>query len=405
MSGNVLTGLKVADFTWSVAGPLTVKFLADHGAVVIHVESSARPELLRVLPPFRDRRPGINRSAYNACLNNNKYGLSLDMNHPRAKEVLQRLIHWADVVTENFSPGVMAKWGLSYEDLARIKPDMIMFSTSQMGQTGPRAKIAAYGTQLVSLAGFTHLTGWPDRDPTGPYGPYTDTTIPHVGVAAIMTALIRRRRTGKGAHIDISQFETALNFISPILLEYAINHRVAARKGNRCSYSVPHGVYRCRGEDRWCAIAIFSDDEWGRLCQVMGRPELATVPRFASFQQRRENEDEIDRLISEWTAERPAEEVMRMLQEVGIAAGVAQTGKDLLENDPQLAHRHFFRKLEHREIGRHHYEAPPFRLSKTPCELTTAGPCMGEHNEYVCKEMLGFSDKEYSDLMADGVLR
>lgn len=405
MSGNVLTGLKVADFTWSVAGPLTVKFLADHGAVVIHVESSTRPELLRVLPPFRDRRPGINRSAYNACLNNNKYGLSLDMNHPRAKEVLQRLIHWADVVTENFSPGVMAKWGLSYEDLARIKPDMIMFSTSQMGQTGPRAKIAAYGTQLVSLAGFTHLTGWPDRDPTGPYGPYTDTTIPHVGVAAIMTALIRRRRTGKGAHIDISQFETALNFISPILLEHAINHRVAARKGNRCSYSVPHGVYRCRGEDRWCAIAIFSDDEWGRLCQVMGRPELATVPRFASFQQRRENEDEIDRLISEWTAERPAEEVMRMLQGVGIAAGVAQTGKDLLENDPQLAHRHFFRKLEHREIGRHHYEAPPFRLSKTPCELTTAGPCMGEHNEYVCKEMLGFSDKEYSDLMADRVLR
>ena len=405
MAVNALTGVKIADFTWSVAGPLTVKCLADHGAEVIHVESSTRPELLRVLPPFRDRKPGINRSAYNACLNNNKYGLSLDMNHPRAKEVLQRLVHWADVVTENFSPGVMAKWGLSYEDLIRIKPDMIMFSTSQMGQTGPRAKIAAYGTQLVSLAGFTHLTGWPDRDPAGPYGPYTDTTIPHVGVAAIMTALIHRRRTGKGTHIDISQFETALNFISPILLDYAINHRVAMRKGNRCSYSVPHGVYRCRGEDRWCAIAIFSDEEWGRLCQVMGRPELAMVPRFASFQQRKENEDEIDCLISEWAAERPAEEVMGMLQEVGIAAGVAQTGKDLLENDPQLAHRRFFRELEHKEIGKHHYEAPPFRLSKTPCELKTPGPCMGEHNEYVCKKILGFSDKEYNDLMTDRVLR
>ncbi len=405
MAGNALTGVKVADFTWSVAGPLTVKFLADHGAEVIHVESSTRPELLRVLPPFRDRKPGINRSAYNACLNNNKYGLSLDMNHPRAKEVLQRLIHWADVVTENFSPGIMAKWGLSYEDLVRIKPDTIMFSTSQMGQTGPRAKIAAYGTQLVSLAGFTYLTGWPDRDPTGPYGPYTDTTLPHVGVAAIMAALIHRRRTGKGTHIDISQFETALNFISPILLDYAINHRVATRKGNRCSYSVPHGVYRCRGEDRWCAIAVFSDEEWGRLCQVMGRPELATVPRFASFPQRRENEDEIDRLISEWTAERSAEEVTCMLQEVGIAAGVAQTGKDLLENDPQLAHRRFFRELEHKEIGKHHYEAPPFRLSKTPCELTTPGPCMGEHNEYVCKKILGFSDKEYNDLVANRVLR
>jgi benzylsuccinate CoA-transferase BbsF subunit len=405
MAGNALTGVKVADFTWSVAGPLTVKFLADHGAEVIHIESSTRPELLRVLPPFRDRKPGINRSAYNACLNNNKYGLSLDMNHPRAKEVLQRLIHWADVVTENFSPGVMAKWGLSYEDLVKIKPEMVMFSTSQMGQTGPRAKVAAYGTQLVSLAGFTYLTGWADRDPTGPYGPYTDTTLPHIGVAAIMTALIHRCRTGKGTYIEISQFETALNFISPVLLDYAINHRVVTRNGNRCPDSVPHGVYRCRGEDRWCAIAIFSDEEWGRLCQVMGRPELATVPRFGSLQLRRENEDEIDRLISEWTAERSAEEVMRVLQNAGIAAGVAQTGQDLLENDPQLAHRRFFRKLKHKEIGKHYYEAPPFRLSKTPCELTTPGPRMGEHNEYVCKKILGFSDKEYNDLMTDGVLR
>ena len=405
MANNALTGVKIADFTWSVAGPLTVKFLADHGAEVIHVESLTRPELLRVLPPFKDRKPGINRSAYNACLNNNKYGLSLDMNHSRAKEVLHRLIHWADVITENFSPGVMAKWGLSYEDLVRIKPDIIMFSTSQMGQTGPRAKVAAYGTQLVSLAGFTYLTGWADRDPTGPYGPYTDTTIPHVGVAAIMTALIHRRRMGKGTYIDISQFETALNFISPVLLDYAINHRAATRNGNRCPDSVPHGVYRCRGDDRWCAIAIFSDEEWGRLCQAMGRPELATVPRFGSFQQRRENEDEIDRLISEWTAERPAEEVMCTLQKAGIAAGVAQTGQDLLENDPQLAHRGFFRKLEHKEIGKHYYEATPFRLSKTPCELMTPGPCMGEHNEYVCKEILGFSDKEYDDLMTDGVLR
>jgi len=405
MTGNALTGLRVADFTWSVAGPLTVKFLADHGAEVIHVESATRPELLRVLPPYRNRQPGLNRSAYNACLNNNKYGLSLDMNHPRAKEVLQKLIHWADVVAENFSPGVMAKWGLSYEDLVKIKPEIIMFSTSQMGQTGPRARIGAYGTQLVSLAGFTHLTGWPDRDPTGPYGPYTDTTIPHVGVAAIMAALIRQRRTGKGTHIDISQFETSLNFISPVLLEYAMNHRVTTRRGNRSSRGAPHGVYPCRGEDRWCAIAIFSDEEWKKLCRVMGRPELAAVPRFASFQQRQENENEIDRLISEWTADQPAEKLMNMLQEVGIAAGVAQTGKDLLEHDPQLAHRRFFRELEHKEIGKHHYETPPFRLSKTPCELTRPGPCLGEHNEYVCKKILGFSDKEYDDLMAEGVLR
>jgi benzylsuccinate CoA-transferase BbsF subunit len=327
------------------------------------------------------------------------------MNHPRAKEVLHRLIHWADVVAENFTPGTMAKWGLGYEDLVKIKPDIIMFSTSQMGQTGPRAHIAAYGAQLVSLAGFSFLTGWPDREPTGPYGPYTDATMPSLGTAAILTALIHRRRTGKGTHIDLSQFEAALNFISPVLLDYALHHRVTMRNGNRSPHGVPHGVYRCRGEDRWCAIVILSDGEWGRLCQAMGRPELAMDPRFASFQQRKENEDEIDGLISEWTAKRPAEEVMHTLQEAGIAAGVAQTAQDLLENDPQLAHRLFFRKLEHKEIGKHHYEAPPYRLSRTPCELRMPGPCLGEHNEYVCQEILGFSDKEYYDLVSEGVVR
>jgi len=306
MAANALAGVKIADFTWVVAGPLTIKHLADHGAQVIHIESSTRPELLRLLPPFKDREPGLNRSAYNACVNNNKYGLSLDMNHPRAKEVLHRLIHWADVVAENFTPGTMARWGLGYEDLVRIKPDIIMFSTSQMGQTGPRAHIAAYGAQLVSLAGFSFLTGWPDREPTGPYGPYTDATIPSLGTAAILTALIHRRRTGKGTHIDISQLEAALNFISPALLEYAVKKRVAIRNGNRFPHGVPHGVYRCRGVDRWCAIAIFSDDEWKTFCRVIGRPKLSADPRFASFQQRKENEDEIDRLISEWTAERPA---------------------------------------------------------------------------------------------------
>ncbi len=241
MAANALAGVKIADFTWVVAGPLTIKHLADHGAEVIHIESSIRPELLRLLPPFKDREPGLNRSAYNACVNNNKYGLSLNMNHPRVKEVLHRLIHWADVVAENFAPGTMAKWGLAYEDLIKIKPDIIMFSTSQMGQTGPRAKIAAYGAQLVSLAGFSFLTGWPDRDPTGPYGPYTDAAIPPLGTAAILTALIHRRRTGKGKHIDISQFEAALNFISPVLLDYAVNHRVTMRNGNRCATSSPHG--------------------------------------------------------------------------------------------------------------------------------------------------------------------
>jgi benzylsuccinate CoA-transferase BbsF subunit len=404
MAKKALEGVKVADFTWVVAGPMTIKYLADHGAEVIHIESSTRPELLRVLPPFKDNKPGIDRSAYYSWFNNNKYGLDLNMNHPRAKDVILRLINWSDIIAENFTPGTMAKWGMTYEDLIKIKPNIIMFSTSQQGQTGPRAKIGAYGAQMVSLAGFTYLTGSPDRDPTGPYGPYTDSIVPTFGAAAIIAALINRTHTGKGVHIDLSQLETALNFISPALLDYAINHQVLSRQGNRSSCSAPHGVYRCSGEDRWCAIAIFNDEEWEKLCEIMGRPELSMDFRFATLLQRKRNEEELDCIISEWTAKLTAENVMKLMQDAGLAAGVAQTSKDLLGNDPQLNHRHFFRELKHKEIGTHHYVAPPFILSKTPYELATAAPCMGEHNEIVCKKMLGFSDEEYLSLVKDGVI-
>ncbi|MFC1958752.1 CoA transferase, partial [Chloroflexota bacterium] len=188
------------------------------------------------------------------------------------------------------------------------------------------------------------------------------------------------------------------------LLDYVVNKRVWSRQGNRYPLGAPHSVYRCLGEDRWCAITIFSDDEWEKMCQVMGRPDLAKDSRFATLSQRKKNEDELDCIVSEWTSKMTAEKVMALLQEVGIAAGVAQTGRDLLENDAQLAHRQFFQELEHSEIGKHHYEAPPFRLSKTPCDLTMAGPCLGEHNEHVCTKLLGFSDEEYVNLTKDGVL-
>ena len=402
MSTQVFKGVKIADFTWVGVGPLTIKHLADHGAEVIHIELAARPELLRVTPPFKDRKPGLNRSAYNACFNNNKYGLSLNMNHPRAKEVLQRLVNWADVVAESFTPGTMAKWGMAYHDLVKIKPDIIMYSTCQQGQTGPRAKIAAYGTQLVSLSGFTHLTGWADKEPTGPYGPYTDTIAPLLGAVAIMTALLYRRRTGKGTHIDLSQLEAGIFFLSPVMLDYTVNKRIARREGNRCPYGAPHGVYPCRGDDRWCAIAVFSDEEWQKLCQLMGQPELAQDPRFSTLLQRKKNEEELDRTISEWTSSLTAEDIMYSLQQAGIAAGVAQTTQDV-QNDPQLAHRHFFWELDHAEIGKHSYEAPPFKLLKTPAELNKPGPCVGEDTEYVCTQILGIPDELFMELLLQGV--
>lgn len=401
---EALQNVKIADFTWVGVGPSTVKYLADHGAQVIHIESATRPGLLRTTPPFKDRIPGLNRSAYQACFNNDKYGLALNLSQPQAREVLERIVGWADVIAESFAPGTMAKLGVGYEDLIKVKPDIIMYSTSQQGQTGPRAKIAAYGTQLVALSGFTALTGWPEKDPAGPYGPYTDTLSPSLGAAAIITALIKRKRTGEGTHIDLSQYEAGVNYLSPVLLDYTTNGRVWSRQGNRVPYATPHNVYPCLGDDRWCAIAVFSDEEWQQLCMVMNKPELIQDERFITLSGRKSHEDELDGIISEWTSGLTAEEVMDKLQKAGIAAGIARTGRELLESDPQLTHRRFFQTLEHSEIGKHHYERPAFRLSETPCELKMAGACIGEHNEFVCRELLGFSDEEYVSLVVSDVL-
>jgi crotonobetainyl-CoA:carnitine CoA-transferase CaiB-like acyl-CoA transferase len=296
----------------------------------------------------------------------------------------------------------MAKWGLGYSDLVKIKPDIIMFSTCQQGQTGPHASLAALGTQLVSLAGFTYLTGWPDRPPTGPYGPYTDIPAPYFATTAILAALRHRRKTGRGIHIDIAQFETAIQFLAPLVLDYFANGTVAERMGNRCHYAAPHGAFRCKGEDRWCFIAVYTDDEWKALCQVMGEPDWTRSERFATFLSRKRNEDELELLVANWTANFDAYELMQKLQDASVPAGVLQTGEDL-HNDPQLKHRHYLHQLEHPEIGRHSYEGLPFKLSKTTSEFKMPAPLLGQHTEYVCTKILGMSDEEFVALMAEGV--
>jgi len=344
----------------------------------------------------------LDRSAYFANFNPNKYGMSLDLNHPRALEVAERLVIWADVVAESFTPGTMAKWGLGYEDLVKIKPDTIMYSTCQQGQTGPHAKLPALGTQLVSLAGFTYLTGWPEREPAGPYGPYTDTPAPYFAATAILAALRRRQKTGKGMHIDLAQFETGVLFLAPLVMDYFVNGTVAERVGNRCHHAAPHGAFPCKGEDRWCFIAVYTDDEWEALCHVMDEPEWTQGEKFATMLSRKRNEDELEQLIGHWTAGIDAHELMQQLQDAGVPAGVLQTSEDL-HNDPQLKHRGYLHGLEHPEIGRHNYDGLPFKLSKTPGEYKLPAPMLGQHTEYVCTKLLGMSDEEFVGYMADGV--
>ncbi len=403
MTKKVLEGVKVADFCWALAGPRSTKVLSDFGAVVIKIESKSRKiDNQRVSPPFRDNIPGVNRSSIFNPYNTGKLSLTLNLAHPKGIEVAKRLVAWADVVTDNFAGGAMERMGLGYGELKAINPDIIMLSACMQGQTGPHSILPGFGGQLVALAGFRHITGWPDREPAG-LEVYTDFMTSYFAVPAIIAALLYRRRTGKGQYLDLSQYEGSLHFLAPLLLDYAVNQRVANRMGNRFDNAVPHGAYRCRGEDRWCAIAVFTDGEWASFCKVIGNPTWTREHRFATLALRKENEEELDRLIETWTIKQVPEDTMGLMQSAGVAAGVVENVEDSMEKDPQLKHRNFYLKLPHPELGEYIAFGHPFQLSKTPYELKRS-PLLGEHNEYILKEILKMSDDEIAQLVIDTVI-
>ena len=399
---NVFDGIKVADFSWVAVGPLMGKLLADHGATVIKIESPSRPDALRSMPPFKDRIAGLDRSGFYFRYNNNKHGVSLNLNHPQGPEVAKKLVAWADIVLESYVPGVMSRWGLGYDDLVKVKPDIIMVSCSSQGQTGPHASQIGLGQQLASLSGFTQLTGWPDREPATLYGAYTDFVTPFFGMAALVAALDYRRRKGAGQHIDLGQYECGLQFLSPVVLDYLTNNREWDRAGNTHPNAAPHGAYRCEGNNRWCVIAVFNDEEWKSFCSAIDSPPWTAYSRFATSSSRKENEAELDRLVEQWTCHLPPEEVMRRLQANGVSAGIIENGEDL-HNDPQLAHRQHFQVLCHPEMGAGSCELPAFELSKTPAVLQTSAPCIGKDNEYVYTKILGMADEEFVQMLTEGV--
>jgi len=402
MQKRPLEGIRVVEFCFFAAGPIGVKTLSDHGAEVIKIESQSRPDGMRWLGPFKDNIPGLERGgAYNHA-NSGKLGVSLNLTYPKGIEIAKRLIALSDIVVENYSGGTIKRMGLGYEELRKVKPDIIMLSACMQGQTGPHASHPGYGPHLTALTGFTHIAGWPDRDGAD-LGVYTDYIAPHFIALAVLSALDYRRRTGKGQYIDMSQYEASLHFMAPLLLDNAANQRVADRMGKQHAYAVPHNAYPCRGEDRWCAIGVFTDEEWQSLVKVMGDPAWVDDPRFATFETRKENEQELDRLIGEWTIRQPAEEVMNLLQAAGVAAGVLETGQDMLERDPQFKHRHTYWEVDHPVLGTCRSVGPAFILSKSPCEVKR-GPLLGEHNEYALKELLGMSDEEIEELVVEGVV-
>jgi crotonobetainyl-CoA:carnitine CoA-transferase CaiB-like acyl-CoA transferase len=370
---RALEGLRVVEFGAYAAGPHIGKMLANHGATVVHVESRAHPDGFRLqYPPYKDGKPGVERSGCFAYFNDSKLGVTLDLKNPRGVELAARLAAACDVVIENMRPGVMQRIGLGFEALKARNPRLVMLSSCNMGQTGPRADTPGFGSQLTALAGMSHLTGERAGPPMLLYGPYIDFIASTLGAVAVLAALERRRATGKGAYVDVSQYECGLLFLAGELLEYHRSGKVAGRAGNEDAQAAPHGAFRC-GEGTWLALSCWSDDERARL-----------PPR-----------------LDEWLTQRTAGEAARELQAAGVHAHPVNSVADLF-SDPQLGARGQWPRRVHEVIGEHAYCAPAFRLSATPGEVTGAAPTLGRDNPAVFRGLLGLTAEEYAAYEAAG---
>lgn len=404
---GIYAGLKILEFGAGAAAPLATRYFADQGATVVKIESRQRPDFLRTL---RDDGSGkLDHSLFFACINPNKLSAGLNMRHPRGVEVARRLVEWADVVVENFAPGVMAKWGLDYESLRGEQPGLIMVSTCLWGQTGPERKYPGFGGQGAALGGFNYLTGWPDREPLGPFGTITDSLSPRFASVAMAAALLHRERTGLGVYIDVSQVETGVYCLTEWLLGYAATGRSFGRIGNRSTSAAPHGVFPVVGDDRWVALAVHGDDDWQKLRAVLGDPVVPGDPAWASdadlatVEGRLRKVDELERRLAEWTQGQEGVALVGRLQGAGLDAALVEDMQDLLV-DLQLLHRHHFRKLVHPVLGEHLVESAGFRFSESPMVFDRPAPCLAADNEKVYREILGMAADEFDELVAAGTL-
>jgi benzylsuccinate CoA-transferase BbsF subunit len=394
-----LKGVKIANFAWVGVGPMGVRFLSTWGATVVRVETHRRPDTARLMLPYKDGIMSVDRTPWFAVLNASMYGISIDLTRPSGLDIAWKLIKWADVVTESFTPGKMKKLGLDYESVRKVKPDIIYLSTCQMGETGPLAHFGGYGVHAAAMAGITNLTGWPDRPPTPVAVAFSDPVSARCVAISLLSALEYRRRTGKGQYIEVSQLEVTLQKIAPALMDYLINGRALSRNGNSFPYAAPHNVYPCQGDDRWCAIAVLDDAQWKAFGKVIDQDWVRDA-KFSSLLSRKQNEAELDELISKWTKDQTAEEIEARMQAAGVPCHVVSNIKDVV-NDPQINHRGFLDKLEHSVMGEYICDRNCYKLSKSK-STWRPGPALGEHNEYVFKELLGMTDDEIADALIEG---
>jgi crotonobetainyl-CoA:carnitine CoA-transferase CaiB-like acyl-CoA transferase len=395
-----LEGVRILDFTWVVAGPVATRILADQGAEVIKIERGDK-DATSVMGP---RRVGLQGE-----LHRNKRSAAINMTKPRGVELARRLAAMSDLVMDNFSARVMRMWGMDYDTLAKIKPDIISISMSGLGHTGPRCNYVSYGPTLQALAGFTRMMADSRGEPAGYGYSYADMAGGYSGALAALIALWHRKRTGRGQFVDLSQFEALASLVGPALLDISVNDRAQVPPGWRSQEgpAAPHGAYRCRrrgdDNDRWIVIAVRSQAEWERFVVALDNPAWVTDPKFRTLYLRMRNREELDANVSRWAATVDAEAAMALLQRAGVAAGVALNGADL-SVDPQLAERDFFAHVKLPDGGSTRLTGVPMQLSATPGSVRTVAPEVGEDNDYILGELLGLSRADREELIAEGVV-
>ena len=396
---NILSNVRILDFTRVLSGPYATRTLADFGAEIIKVQSR------------KTEGSDPNTGGYFDTWNRNKRSITLDMSHPEALEIALKLVSICDVVIENFSPRVMANWGMGFDQLKQVKHDIILLSMSGMGQTGPWKNHVAFGPTVHALGGLTHLSSYKEGAPVGPGYAQADHISGLYGAFAVLAALEYRDRTGQGQFIDLSQYEVVASMIAPSLLDVMVNNHDPVPRGNQpdCETAAPHGCYPCLGRNQWCVIAVFNETEWQALKTVMGNPSWALEKKFSTIESRHRHLKKLDKKIAAWTCKQNVHNMVAILQKNGVRAGVVQNAKDLAE-DPHLSDRNFFIQTQHPSLGKTMSDRSPINILSEPAsdhffEINlTSSPGLGEANQYVYIKLLGMAESKYIRLIEKGII-
>jgi benzylsuccinate CoA-transferase BbsF subunit len=398
-----LDGIRVADFTWVWAGPTCTMQLAHMGAEVIRMETRNRICTLRMLPPWPGD-PNPDASGYFNQYSQGKLGITLNLAHPEGAEIAKRIVAISDIAAENFAAGVIEKLGLGYEELRKVKEDIVMMSMSGYGQTGPERSYVSYGPAQVPMSGLSQLTGYEGDQPMHVGMSYGDPNAGLHAATAIIAALFYRDRTGKGQYIDMSQWESSMVVFGEAFMSQVINGEQPPRLGNHDKHMSPHNVYRCAGEDRWVSIAARNDGEFRALCGAIGKPGLADDARFKTLADRKANETALDAEIEAWTVEQEPFAATEALQAAGVAAYPPLVNSEVMENE-QIAAHDFWARKEHPVVGVRQHAGIPWRMSETPLQVERAAPILGQDNDYVFGELLGMSSDEIAGLVEREVIQ